>query len=130
MIVEMKKGITSQEVDVVVQRAKSMGLGVQLNLGTDKVVVALLGSNTGQIQTETFAVLPGVESVTRIMKPYKLVSREFKAEDSVVNVCGIEIGRERIVVMAGPCAVESEDQIMEANRVVKEAGAHILRGGA
>jgi 3-deoxy-7-phosphoheptulonate synthase len=130
MIVEMKKGITSQEVDVVVQRAKSMGLGVQLNLGTDKVVVALLGSNTGQIPTETFAVLPGVESVTRIMKPYKLVSREFKSEDSVVNVCGIEIGRERIVVMAGPCAVESEEQIMEANRVVKEAGAHILRGGA
>lgn len=130
MIVEMKKGVISEEVDVVVQRAKSMGLGVQLNLGTDKVVVALLGSNTGQIPTETFAVLPGVESVTRIMKPYKLVSREFKAEDSVVNIRGIEVGKERIIIMAGPCAVESEEQILEANRIVKEAGAHILRGGA
>ncbi len=130
MIVEMRKGITSEDVDVVVQRAKSMGLGVQLNLGTDKVVVALLGSNTGQIPTETFAVLPGVESVTRIMKPYKLVSREFKADDSIVDIGGIEIGGKQIVVMAGPCAVESEEQVLEANRVVKEAGAHILRGGA
>lgn len=126
----MQKGVNSEEVDVVVQRAKTMGLGVQLNLGTDKVVVALLGSNTGQIPTETFAVLPGVESVTRIMKPYKLVSREFKADNSVVNVGIIEIGGKHIIVMAGPCAVENEEQIMEANRIVKEAGAHILRGGA
>jgi 3-deoxy-7-phosphoheptulonate synthase len=130
MIVEMKKGVTSEEVDVVVQRAKSMNLGVQLNLGTAKVVVALLGSNTGQIPTETFAVLPGVESVTRIMKPYKLVSREFKADNSIVNVGGIEIGSKNIVVMAGPCAVENEEQIMQANNIVKNAGAHILRGGA
>lgn len=126
----MKKGVTSEDVDLVVQRAKSMGLGVQLNLGTDKVVVALLGSNTGQIPTETFAVLPGVESVTRIMKPYKLVSREFKMDDSIVDIGGIEIGGRQIVVMAGPCAIESEEQILEANRIVKEAGAQILRGGA
>ncbi|MEJ2738248.1 MAG: 3-deoxy-7-phosphoheptulonate synthase [Dehalococcoidia bacterium] len=130
MIVEMKKGVTSEEVDAVVQRAKSLNLGVQLNLGTDKVVVALLGSNTGQIPTETFAVLPGVESVTRIMKPYKLVSREFQPENSVVDIAGIKIGSGRIVVMAGPCAIESEQQAMEAARVVKEAGAHIIRGGA
>jgi 3-deoxy-7-phosphoheptulonate synthase len=130
MIVEMKKGITSEEIDVVVQRAKSLGLGVQLNLGTDKVVVALLGSNTGQIPTETFAVLSGVESVTRIMKPYKLVSREFQAEDSVVDVAGVKIGSGRVVIMAGPCAIESEQQAMEAAKATKEAGAHILRGGA
>ena len=130
MIVEMKKGITSEEVDVVVQRAKSLELGVQLNLGTDKVVVALLGSTTGQIPTETFAVLPGVESVTRIMKPYKLVSREFHAENSVVDIAGIKIGSGRVVIMAGPCAIESEQQAMEAAKVVKEAGAHIIRGGA
>ncbi len=130
MIVEMKNGITPEDVDGVVQRAKSLGLGVQLNLGTDKVVVALLGSNTGQLSTETFAVLPGVENVTRIMKPYKLVSREFKAENSIVSIDGIEVGSERFIVMAGPCAVESEAQINEAARVVKEAGACVLRGGA
>jgi 3-deoxy-7-phosphoheptulonate synthase len=130
MILEMRKGTTPEEIDGVVQRAKSLGLGVQLNLGTDKTVVAILGSNTGQLSTDVFAVLPGVESVTRVMKPYKLASREFKTEDSLVSINGIEIGGKRIVVMAGPCAVESEEQLMEAARVVKEAGACVLRGGA
>jgi len=130
MIVEMRTGTTPEEIDGVVQRAKSLGLDVQLNLGTDKTVVALLGSNTGQLSTDIFAILPGVESVTRIMKPYKLASREFKTKDSVVSVGGIKIGGKRIVVMAGPCAIESEGQLAEAARVVKESGAAILRGGA
>jgi len=130
MIVEMRRGATTDEVDGVVQRAESLGLNVQLNLGTDKTVVAILGSNTGQLSTDIFAVLPGVESITRIMKPYKLASREFKVEDSLVSVSGIEIGSDRIVVMAGPCAVESEEQLAKAAKVVKEAGACILRGGA
>ncbi|MBA7476923.1 Phospho-2-dehydro-3-deoxyheptonate aldolase [subsurface metagenome] len=130
MIVGMRTGTTPEEIDGVVQRAKSLGLSVQLNLGTDKTVVAILGSNTGQLPTEFFAVLPGVESVTRIMKPYKLASREFKEEDSLVSINGIEIGGKRIVVMAGPCAVESEGQLIEAGRAVKEFGASILRGGA
>jgi 3-deoxy-7-phosphoheptulonate synthase len=130
VIVEMRTGATKQEVDDVVQKAKSLGLGVQLNLGTDKTVVALLGSNTGQIDTDKFAILPGVESVTRIMKPYKLASRAFRPKDTKVNCGGVEIGGERIVVMAGPCAVESEAQLMDAARAVKKAGATILRGGA
>ena len=130
MIVEMRSGTTVEEIDGVVQRAKSLGLGVQLNLGTNKQVVAILGSNTGQLPTETFTVLPGVESVTRIMKPYKLASREFKAEDSLVSINGIEIGGKRIVVIAGPCAVESEEQLMEAAKAIKKSGACILRGGA
>jgi 3-deoxy-7-phosphoheptulonate synthase len=130
MIIEMRKGTTQEEVDAVVQRAQSLGLDVQLNLGTDKTVVAILGSITGQLQTDVFAVLPGVESVARIMKPYKLAAREFKAENSVVSVNGIDIGGERIVVMAGPCAVESEEQLVNALKVVHGAGASILRGGA
>jgi 3-deoxy-7-phosphoheptulonate synthase len=130
MIVEMKTGAPQQEVDDVVQRAKELGLGVQLNLGTNKVVVALLGPNTGQLPIDIFAVLPGVERVTRIMKPYKLASRDFKPEGTIVPVNGIKIGDKRIVVMAGPCAVESETQLMAAAMMVKEAGACILRGGA
>ena len=78
MIVEMRTGATKKEVDDVVQKAKSLNLGVQLNVGTDKTVVAILGSNTGQIATDIFAILPGVENVTRIMKPYKLASRAFR----------------------------------------------------
>lgn len=130
MIVEMQRGIDVQQVDGVVQRAKSLGFQVQLNLGTDKIVIAILGSNTGQVPTETFAVLPGVESVTRIMKPYKLAAREFKGEDTVVKVGRVEIGGQRVVVMAGPCAVENEKQLMEVARAVKETGAAVLRGGA
>jgi 3-deoxy-7-phosphoheptulonate synthase len=130
MIVEMKTGASQEEVDSVVQKARSQGLDVQLNLGTEKTVVALLGSNTGQLPTDIFAVLPGVESVTRIMKPYKLASREFKPVPSLVSFSGIEIGGERIVIIAGPCAVESEEQLMEAARTVKASGASVLRGGA
>ncbi|MFC1914109.1 3-deoxy-7-phosphoheptulonate synthase [Chloroflexota bacterium] len=130
MIVEMKTGAGQGEVDAVVQKAESLGLGVQLNKGTDKVVVALLGGNTGQIPTDIFAVLPGVESVTRIMKPYKLTSREFKPRDTIISIDGVEIGGKRVIVMAGPCAVENEAQLMEAARVVKESGASVLRGGA
>jgi 3-deoxy-7-phosphoheptulonate synthase len=130
MIVEMKKGCTQEEIDEVVQRAKSLELSVQLNLGTDKTVVAILGPNTGQLPTEVFAVLRGVEGVSRIMKPYKLASREFHLENSLVSINGIEVGGKRIVVMAGPCAVESEAQLMETVEVVKISGASIVRGGA
>ena len=130
MIVEMRKGATTEEVDAVVQRAGSLGLEVQLNLGTDKTVVALLGSSTGQLSLDIFGVLPGVENVARIMKPYKLASREFKAEDSVVSINGIEIGGKRVVVMAGPCAVESEAQLVKAVKAIKQSGACIFRAGA
>jgi 3-deoxy-7-phosphoheptulonate synthase len=130
MIVEMKMGATDEDVQRVVERAQNMGLGIQMNFGTDKSVVAILGSTTGQLPTDIFAVLPGVEKVVRIMKPYKLASREFKAEDSVLTIDGIEIGARRFVVMAGPCAVESREQLMETAVAVKKAGGCILRGGA
>jgi len=130
MIVEMSTGATQDEVNAVVERATSLGMGTQLNVGTDKTVIAILGSDTGLLPTDTFAVLPGVQSVTRIMKPYKLASREFKPSDSVVSINDIQIGGKRVVVMAGPCAVENEEQLMEAARAVKESGASILRGGA
>ncbi|MFH1484987.1 MAG: 3-deoxy-7-phosphoheptulonate synthase, partial [Chloroflexota bacterium] len=130
MIVEMRTGATKEEVDHVVQRARSLGFDVQLNKGTDKVVVAVLGGNTGQVSTDVFAVLPGVEGVARIMKPYKLASREFRQQTSVVNISGIEIGGNRLVVMAGPCAVESEKQILETARAVTALGAVVVRGGA
>jgi 3-deoxy-7-phosphoheptulonate synthase len=130
MIVEMRRGASQEHVDGVVERARSFGFDVQLNLGTEKVVVAVLGSDTGKVHTDVFAVLPGVQSVTRVMKPYKLASREFHPRPSKVNVSGIEIGGQRIVVMAGPCAVESERQLMETAKAVKECGGVILRGGA
>jgi 3-deoxy-7-phosphoheptulonate synthase len=130
MIVEMKTNAPSGEIDDVIQRARSLGFKVQLNLGTDKTVIAILGGNTGQIPIDTFAVFPGVESVTRIMKPYKLASREFQSKDTIITVGNVEIGGSRVVVMAGPCAVENRKQLEEAARAVTASGASILRGGA
>ena len=130
MIVEMSKGASRQQVDHVVNRAHALGFEVQLNLGTEKTVVAILGSETGKTSTDVFAVLPGVESVSRVMKPYKLASREFHPQTSIVNVNGVEIGGQRLVIMAGPCAVESEQQLMETAKAVKSLGASVVRGGA
>ena len=111
MIVEMSKNSPQHEIDDVVLKARSLGFSVQLNIGTDKTVIAILGSNTGQVSTDLFAVLPGVNSVTRIMKPYKLASREFKPGNTVVKAGNVEIGGNRLVIMAGPCAVESLHQL-------------------
>ncbi len=130
MIVEMKTGAHQEEVDGVVDKAKSLGLGVQLNVGTNKTVVALLGSNTGQIPTDIFGVLPGVASVTRIMKPYKLASRDFRKRDTVVDCSGVKIGGKQVVIIAGPCAVENEEQLFNAASAVKKSGASVIRGGA
>jgi 3-deoxy-7-phosphoheptulonate synthase len=130
MIIGMKTGASEEEITTVVDKVKSYGWDVQMNVGTEKTVIAVLGSNTGQVSTDIFEVLPGVDTVTRIMKPYKLASREVKAKDTRVPLDGFEIGGKRIIVMAGPCAVESEEQLLEAAELVKEAGASVLRGGA
>lgn len=130
MIVEMRRGAAQEAVDAVVQRARSYGCDVQLNVGTDKVVVAILGSDTGGIATDAFAVLPGVASVTRIMVPYKLASRDFKREDTVVRIGDVVVGGGNLVVMAGPCSVESHEQLVSTARLVRRSGAQVLRGGA
>ncbi|NPV07164.1 MAG: 3-deoxy-7-phosphoheptulonate synthase [Anaerolineae bacterium] len=130
MIVEMKAGASQAQLDAVIGRARSLGFDVQLNIGTDKVVVAILGSNTGRVPTDSFAVIPGVESVTRIMRPYKLASREFRSERTVVHVGSISIGGDTPVVMAGPCSVESLEQMLATAESVKASGATVLRGGA
>ena len=130
MIVEMKKGALQEQIDQVVARAHSFGFEVQLNQGTDKVVVAVLGSDTGKASSDAFAVLTGVESVTRVMKPYKLASREFNPRATRFKVGGEEVGGKKIMVMAGPCAVESEKQLMDTAKAVQKIGATVLRGGA
>ncbi len=130
MIVEMRQGAAQEQIDAVVARARKLGFEVQLNIGTNKVVVAILGSDTGRVPTETFEVLPGVESVTRIMRPYKLASREFKDEPTLVRVGDVLIGGQQVVIMAGPCSVESHEQLLATAKHVTRVGARILRGGA
>jgi len=130
MIVEMRRGAGQEQVDAVVSRAKGLGFGTQLNIGTDKAVVAILGSDTGSVSTDIFAVLPGVESVTRIMRPYKLASRDFHPEPTLVKVGDITVGGDKVVVIAGPCAVESHEQLLSTAKHVTSLGATMVRGGA
>lgn len=129
MIVEMRQRCTQEQIDAVTDRAHGHGFEVQLNVGTDKVVVAILGSDTGHVSTDRFAVLPGVESVTRIMRPYKLASREFKDEPSLAHIGEVVIGGPRVIIIAGPCAVESRDQLLSTAEHVTGVGARLLRGG-
>jgi len=130
VIVEMKPGASQAEVDSVVERAHRLSCDVQLNIGTNKVVVAILGAHTGQISTDLFEVLPGVASVTRIMRPYKLASTEFHKERTTVKLGELEVGGNAIIVMAGPCAIESYDQLRSTAQHVSSCGASVLRGGA
>jgi len=130
MIVEMRRGASQEQVQAVIERAIKFGFETQLNVGTDKVVVAILGSDTGRAPTDAFAVLPGVESVTRIMRPYKLASRDFKSEPTQVSIGGVVIGGRKVVSIAGPCAIECWEQLQATARHVTRGGATIVRGGA
>ncbi len=130
MIVEMRRGATQEQVEAVIERARKYGFETQLNVGTDKFVVAVLGTDTGQVPTDVFGVLPGVESVTRIMRPYKLASLEFRNQPTEVRVGDVVVGGKQVVVMAGPCSIESPEQLRSTARHVTSQGARIVRGGA
>lgn len=129
MIVVMRVGATEKEVSGVVQRIESAGLKAHLSQGTERTIVGVIGQIFPELQ-DTLEMLPGVEEVIRVSKPYKLASREFHPVDTIINVGGVSIGGKELVVMAGPCAIESEEQVIETARAVKAAGATILRGGA
>ena len=128
MIVVLKKGITLQEKDKVVDFLKASGFIVKEIKGENETVLGAVGSS--HIDPRTVELFPGVSSVVPISKPYKLASRELKKEDTLVKVKKVTIGGNRICVMAGPCAVESYDQMMKIAESVREAGAVVLRGGA
>lgn len=129
MIVVMRRGSSEKEIDGIVARLKDHGLSGHLSPGVERTVIGVVGSTFPELR-DLLEIMPGVEDVIPISKPYKLTSKEFQPEPTVIDVKGIKIGGEGVVIMAGPCAVESEQQLMETARAVKAAGAHILRGGA
>lgn len=131
MIVVMDHCASEQQIAAVVERLTQEGFKVHLSQGTSRTVIGVIGENTKtKLPGLALEALPGVEKVVPILKPFKLASREFKPEDTIINVGGLTIGSETIHVAAGPCAVESREQLLEAAWQVKEAGATILRGGA
>jgi 3-deoxy-7-phosphoheptulonate synthase len=129
MIVVMKVGSSDKEIAGVVKRIESAGLKIHVSQGVERTIVGVVGQIIPELE-DVLEMLPGVDEVIRVSKPYKLSSREFHPLDTTINVGGVTIGSKEIVVMAGPCAVESEQQLLETARAVKAAGATILRGGA
>lgn len=131
MIIVMQKGASSAELRVVKQRIVQLGYKPHVIRGETRKVIGAVGDERGKARLQDLESLPGVESVLPILKPYKLASQEVKTGKSVVSVNRtVKFGDKKVLVIAGPCSVESEEQILQSAHAVKEAGAAILRGGA
>lgn len=131
MIIVMKAGAGKKERDEVVKRIKELGYKPHVIHGTTRDVIGAVGDERGKLVLQSIESMHGVESVLPILKPYKLASKELRIEPSVIQITDtVAIGGKKLIVMAGPCSVESETQIMESAKAVKEAGATVLRGGA
>ena len=129
MIIVMSPASSQEDLAGVEEKIKANGLTFHLSKGEDRTIVGVIGDKK-KIANLEMNMMPGVEKTVRITEKYKLVSREFHPADTVVDVDGVKIGGEHLTVMAGPCAVESEDQLKEAACCVREGGAQFLRGGA
>lgn len=129
MIVVMKPKATKENIDKVIARIEAAGLKTHLSKGEEVTIVGVIGDKS-KIANLEMNMMEGVEKTVRITEKYKLVSRHFHPENTVVDVAGVKIGGKKIAVMAGPCSVESIDQLREAARAIKAGGAEFLRGGA
>ena len=130
MIIVIRPNTPREQVDEVIAEVQKLGYDARPIFGTEQTVVAAIGDERTHLPLESLSVLPQVENVLRVQKRFKLVSRESHPQDTVVNVDGVLIGGPHFCMMAGPCSVESEEQLLGTARAVKAAGAAILRGGA
>ncbi len=129
MIIVTRPDATEQQIDHIVARIRSWGLKTEVSRGEMRVVIGVIGPED-KIREKPLGAFPGVESVTPVLKPYKLVAYEFRGRHSHVQIGNVTLGAKEVVVMAGPCSVESEDQITMIAKSVRKSGAKILRGGA
>jgi len=129
MIVVLKPGTTQDEVEKIVARIEGFGLKAHISKGEERTIIGAIGDER-LLADQSLEAFPGVEKVLPILKPYKLVSREFQPSNSIIEVNGQRIGDKKIHVMAGPCSVESREQVLQTAVPVKKAGATFLRGGA
>jgi 3-deoxy-7-phosphoheptulonate synthase len=129
MIIVMKPGASAKEISTVVARVEAMGFKAHLSQGEERTIIGVIGDER-PLDGTLFELMEGVERTVPILQPFKLASRDFHREKTVITVNGVQVGARQVVVIAGPCAVESRQQILEAAHAVKEAGAHFLRGGA
>lgn len=129
MIIIMKNQTATRDISAVISRIENLGYRVHLSEGEERSIIGIIG-NGRPIERDQIARMKGVEKVVRVTKPYKLAGRDFHPQDTTFTVGGVPIGKSGLTIMAGPCSVESRSQILEIAHAVKEAGAHILRGGA
>src|SRR5437879_3317341 len=129
MIIVMESRASEEDVRHVLDRIEKLGLTPHVSKGTERTIIGVIGDER-LIKKEQFSLLPHVENVIPVLKPYKLASREFQPRNSVVDVAGTKVGANEVVVIAGPCSVESDEQLMATASAVKAAGAKLLRGGA
>jgi 3-deoxy-7-phosphoheptulonate synthase len=130
MVIVMKKNATDAQIDHVIKWIESVGYQAHPSRGVERTIIGVVGDDRGKEQLKSVEHLDGVEKSVLILKPYKLASRESKEGYTVIPVGDVKIGGPGFVVMAGPCSIESEEQLMESAYIVKKGGAHILRGGA
>jgi 3-deoxy-7-phosphoheptulonate synthase len=129
MIVVMKQGATHAQIVNVTARIEQMGCRAHISEGKERTIIGIIG-NGRPLDREQLERIDGVERTVPVLRPFKLASCEFHPENSVFPVNGVTVGGKKLVIMAGPCAVEGREQLLEAAQAVKDAGAHILRGGA
>ena len=128
MVVVMNERATEAQIDSVIQRLIELGMDVHRSSGVSRTVLGVVGAH--KIDPELIGILDGVHEVLRISSPYKLASRTFKPENTVITVGDVRIGGDEVIVMAGPCSAENEKQVRAAAAAVRRAGAKIYRGGA
>ena len=129
MIIVLKKGVSEQEIEAVKAAIIAAGLQPHVSKGTERTIIGAIGDER-KLNADRIASLPGVEKVMPILKPYKLASREFHPENTVIDVDGVKIGGREVIMIAGPCAIESEEQLFTTAEAVKKSGAKILRASA
>lgn len=129
MIIVLQPNATPSQMERIIEKVKSLGLKPMVSKGVERTIIGVIGEED-IIRLQPLEAFPGVEKVMTILAPYKLVSREFKPVDSIIEVDGVSIGGKKVIVMAGPCAVESYEVLLETAQEVKAAGATVLRGGA
>jgi 3-deoxy-7-phosphoheptulonate synthase len=130
MVIVMKRNATDDQIDHVIKWIESVGYQAHPSRGVERTIIGVVGDDRGKEQLKSVEHLEGVEKTVLILKPYKLASRESKEGYTVIQVGDVKIGGPQFVVMAGPCSIESEEQLMESAYIVKKGGGHILRGGA
>jgi 3-deoxy-7-phosphoheptulonate synthase len=129
MIVILKPDATRIQIDNVIARIEQMGCKVEVSQGEERTVMGIIGDGQ-RLDREQIERMAGVERTAPIMRPFKRASRDFHPADTIVKLNGVSIGGQQLIIMAGPCAVESREQLLETAQAVKEAGAQVLRGGA